>query len=71
MERLFGPVVLDRSSPFFLGAEVASNNTGEISAIAEVFLWLETQLSVRPRPRIRICYDSTYAANIVTGAFRA
>ena len=33
---LFGPVDLDASSPHYLGAEVASNNTGELSARVRV-----------------------------------
>eukprot|EP00969_Alexandrium_andersonii_P161398 7133769-Alexandrium_andersonii.AAC.1 len=59
------------SSRFFLGAEVASNNTGEITAIAEALLWLGSLRRLAPKPRIRICYDSTEAVNIVAGAFRA
>lgn len=37
---LFGPVDLDPSSAHFLGAEVASNNTGELSAVCEALRWL-------------------------------
>ncbi|KAK3257894.1 hypothetical protein CYMTET_33034, partial [Cymbomonas tetramitiformis] len=37
---LWGPVEKDRASPYFLGAEVGSNNTGELSAIGEAFLWI-------------------------------
>jgi hypothetical protein len=37
---LFGPVDLNASSPHYLGAEVASNNTGELSAICEALRWL-------------------------------
>jgi len=66
---LFGPVVLDSTSPFFLGAEVASNNTGELSAICEALLWL---LLCEPsdRPAV-LLYDSTYAAKITLGQYRA
>lgn len=66
---LFGPVVLDANSEAFLGAEVCSNNTGELSAICEALLWLR-DYEASPRPAV-IYYDSTYAANITTGAYRA
>ena len=31
----YGPVILDRNSPSFIGALILSNNTGELSAIGE------------------------------------
>jgi ribonuclease HI len=66
---LFGPVVLDASSPFFLGAELGSNNTGELSAICEALLWLlDHENSSRSAA---IYYDSEYAAKITTGEYRA
>ena len=34
-----GPVVCKPDSEFFLGAEHGSNNTGELSAVAEAMLW--------------------------------
>ena len=40
MAELYGPVVIDSTSPFFLGAAVCSNNTGELTAIGEGLLWL-------------------------------
>jgi len=66
---LFGPVVVDSASCFFLGAEVCSNNTGELSAICEALLWLlQHESSGRPAA---ILYDSDYAAKITTGRYRA
>ena len=41
--QLFGPVELTRSSPWFLGAEVASNNTGELCGVAHALLWLREE----------------------------
>eukprot|EP00401_Gymnodinium_catenatum_P003972 CAMPEP_0117496278 /NCGR_PEP_ID=MMETSP0784-20121206/20571_1 /TAXON_ID=39447 /ORGANISM="" /LENGTH=556 /DNA_ID=CAMNT_0005291237 /DNA_START=115 /DNA_END=1783 /DNA_ORIENTATION=+ len=66
---LYGPVVLDSSSKFFLGAEVGSNNTGEVSAICEALLWLRD--FERSQRSVAICYDSTYAAKTTTGEFKA
>ena len=37
---LFGPVVTNPNSRFFLGAAKQSNNTGELTAIGEALLWL-------------------------------
>jgi len=66
---LFGPVVIDSASPFFLGAEVGSNNTGELSGICEALLWL---IHYEPSSRsAAIFYDSKYAAKITTGEYRA
>ena len=66
---LYGPVELNPSSSFFLGAEVGSNNTGELSAVCEALQWL---ISHEPssRPAV-ICYDSEYAANQAQGFHRA
>lgn len=66
---LFGPVVIDAASPYFLGAEVCSNNTGELSGICEALLWLlHHEGSSRSAA---IFYDSKYAAKITTGEYRA
>ena len=42
---LFGPVVMSPTSPFFLGADQGSNNTGELCAVLEALHWME---AVRP-----------------------
>lgn len=65
---LFGPVELSASSVHFVGAEVASNNTGELSAICEALLWLQREGSHAPA---RLRYDSKYAANIAEKVWRA
>lgn len=66
---LFGPVDLVATSPHFLGAEVASNNTGELSAVCEALRWLtEHEPSSR---KAWICYDSMYAMNQATGKHQA
>lgn len=67
-DELHGPVELDPKSERFLGAEICSNNTGELSAIAEALIWLRTENTDTPA---RILYDSVYAANITTKIFKA
>ena len=43
---LFGPVETKHRAPHFLGAELGSNNTGELSAICEGLKWLLEQESL-------------------------
>lgn len=63
---LYGPVVTDPRSHLSLGAEVGSNNTGELSAIGEALLWLRDEApGPRSLPAV-VFYDSQYAANIAT-----
>ncbi|CAK0836482.1 unnamed protein product [Prorocentrum cordatum] len=66
---LYAPVVLDDASERFLGAEVGSNNTGELSAVCEALLWLRDHEHTG-RPAV-IFYDSKYAAMITMGVFNA
>lgn len=66
---LWGPVCTEKSSSQFLGAEHGSNNTGELSAVAQVLRWLlYTDKTDRP---VLIRHDSVYAANIAKGVFKA
>ena len=61
----YGPVNVDEQSPFYLGAGVASNNTGELSAIMEVLLFLlhpDNQYGAAT-----IYYDSKWAATMTKG----
>jgi ribonuclease HI len=78
VEELYGPVEIDNSSLFYLRADVGSNNTAELSAIAEALLWvkdfgtkqnLSSGTASRHRTRVAIYYDSEYAANCVIGTF--
>lgn len=68
---LYGPVVTDRDSPLSLGAEVGSNNTGELSALGEAMLWLRDEAPGSKTLPAAVHYDSQYAANIATGRNRA
>ena len=64
----YGPVNVDEQSPFYLGALVASNNTGELSAIMEVLLFL-----LHPDNQYTdatIYYDSKWAATMTRGTAR-
>ena len=63
-----GPVNVDEQSPFFLGAGVGSNNTGELSAIMEVLLYLAHPESQYGTATIH--YDSKWAANMTKGTAR-
>lgn len=80
IEELCGPVEIRSSHRNFLGAEVKSNNTAELTAIGESLRYLrdkaqdfvcicdKTSCSC-PRLRVALRYDSEYAAKTVTGEF--
>ena len=63
-----GEVITNHQKPDFIGAEVGSNNTGELSAIAHSLRWV---LSNVEKMEIVICSDSTYAGNIASGKWKA
>ena len=65
---LFGPVVLDKSLPFYMNAIVCSNNTAELTAIGEALLWLRDFGHSYPGAAV-IRFDSEYAAKSVQGIF--
>ena len=68
LDEMNGEVVTDPSSKVYLGAEVGSNNTAELSAIAHALRWLLTQDKVG---EVTIRGDSEYALNISSGEWRA
>ena len=51
----------------YFGAEVGSNNTGELSAIAAL-RWILINCT---NETVEICTDSTYAGNIASGKWKA
>jgi ribonuclease HI len=65
--------------PFGVGAEVGSNNTGELCGILEALLWARDHWTPPPsattpsenRPVVEVRYDSEYAKKVVTGEYRA
>ena len=63
-----GPVITEASSAAYIGAERATNNTAELTAIARALKYVIADQSGRP---VLIRYDSLYAGNIVTGKWRA
>ena len=64
---LYAPVCLDKEDQRFLGAEQASNNTGELSAIAEALLWLRDECPGPASVPAELIYDSKYAADLTLG----
>lgn len=62
-----GKVITEEDSEFFLGAEVGSNNTAELSAIAHALRWL---LMGNDKKNIIIKGDSQYAMNIAMGKWK-
>ena len=63
-----GPVVTNPSENDYLGAEVGSNNTAELTAIGHAARWI---LSQPGEGVVVIRGDSQYALNIASGAWRA
>ena len=63
-----GPVVTDASQSDFIGAEVGSNNTAELSAIAHAARWI---LAHSEGDVVVIRGDSQYALNIASREWRA
>ncbi|CAJ1414131.1 unnamed protein product, partial [Effrenium voratum] len=58
---LFGPVPLQSWEPRWMGADIASNNVGELTAMLEALLWLEQEAPGDAGLPARIRFDSTYA----------
>ena len=63
-----GKVITDQSDLKFIGAEVGSNNTAELTAFAEALRWV---LSEGGDTKVIIKTDSKYAGNQATGAWKA
>ena len=51
-----------------MGAEVATNNVGELAAMIEALLWLEAEAPGPAEVPATIFYDSFYAYGAITGA---
>tara|TARA_B100001029_G_scaffold128840_1_gene107862 strand:- start:9123 stop:9662 length:540 start_codon:yes stop_codon:yes gene_type:complete len=63
-----GRVVTEPEEGGFLGAEVGSNNTAELSAIAHALRWILVNSDIE---EVLIRTDSTYAGNVSSGAWKA
>ncbi len=68
VDELWGSVETDPESPFYLGATIGSNNTGELIGIAQALIWLR-DVDAGHAPAA-ICYDSEYAARITQGIYK-
>ena len=68
IEELSGPVIVSPDDEGFLGAEVGSNNPGELSAMAHALRWLLMEGS---SDAVTIRGDSQYALKIAAGEWRA
>ena len=68
IEESWGHVVCNPTDEDFIGAEVGSNNTAELTAFAMALRWL----LIDGDDKSAIIYtDSQYAGNLATGAWRA
>ena len=62
-----GPVITDEYHPDYRGAQVGSNNTGEVTAILEAMLYgLQKGWG-----KLNIRSDSQWAINVITGKWKA
>ena len=64
--RGWGQVITDKNHPAYLGADEHTNNTAELTALAEALRWLIDEDRQQTR-RILIRPDSEYVAKIATG----
>ena len=65
---LYGPVDTNTASPWFLGAERGTNQTGECCGVAQALMWLLVEPGTDAAV---ICVDSLYAANESEGYWSA
>ena len=68
LDELWGPVELDDSSPFWDGCRVGTNNTGELTGVAQALRW---SIAEGGEDQLIICYDSEYAAAMTQGEWQA
>eukprot|EP01051_Picozoa_sp_SAG22_P007654 SAG22_NODE_546_length_9261_cov_18.423925_11_plen_82_part_00 len=64
---LFGPVVTDPQSPWYVRAEKHTANTGELTGVIQACLWL---LNESNKEEAALLYDSMYVADQVQGLQR-
>ena len=68
LTELSGEVITNEEAGGYLGAEVGSNNTAELSAIAHALRWILGESEV---DSATIRGDSNYALNIASGLWKA
>lgn len=59
----YGRVITDAGHPLYIGAEIGSNNTAELSAIYHALEWIKSSNA----KSVAIYSDSNYALNMVFG----
>lgn len=62
-----GPVIISDRNIYYLGATRATNNTGEVTAMAELFIAL---IEHKVHGTITLHYDSKWAANMTRGIWK-
>jgi ribonuclease HI len=65
LEQMWGQVAVSRGSDYYLGMQVNTNNTGELTAIIETLLWFRDYSTA---PFITISTDSLLVRNLAYGA---
>ena len=68
LTELSGEVITNEEAGGYLGADVGSNNTAELSAIAHALRWILSESEV---DSATIRGDSNYALNIASGLWKA
>ena len=66
MDALWGPVITNSTSQFWLGSQKGTNNTAELNGAAQALIWLRNEGGHAPAA---ILYDSEYAGQSTTGAW--
>ena len=61
-----GEVLTDDRDPRALGADSLTNNSGELWALAEAFLWLRDESGDEKSLSVTLIYDSEVAKGLVT-----
>ena len=62
----WGEVLTDDRDPRALGADSLTNNSGELWALAEAFLWLRDESGDDKSVAVTVVYDSEVAKGLVT-----
>ena len=62
----FGRVITDAGHPLYIGAEIGSNNTAELSAVYNALEWIKSSDATS----VTIYSDSQYALNMTFGDWR-
>ena len=65
---LWGPVVTDHESRWFMGSPRGTNQTGEVNAVGQGLMWLDN-VPVDDDDAA-IVFDSMYAANMTQGKWK-